>query len=155
MNYSQKVMDHFRNPRNFGQIEDPDGVGTVGNPACGDVMRLYLNVSKSENGEDVITDIKFETFGCGAAIATSSIITEMAKDKPLEKALKIKGEDVVNELGDLPQAKIHCSLLAADALAEAIYYYWQSHKKSIPSSLKKRHEYNQRRSQVPNSDYIY
>lgn len=116
--YSEKVMDHFRNPRNVGEIPDPDGVGTVGNPVCGDMMSMYIRVE-----DDRIADIKFKTFGCGAAIATSSMTTELAKGKTLDEALKITRSDVAEELGGLPPIKMHCSNLAADALHEAIKDY--------------------------------
>ncbi len=116
--YSEKVMDHFANPRNVGEIPDADGVGKVGNPQCGDVMWLYIKVK-----DDIITDIKFKTFGCGAAIATSSMITEMARGKTLEEAKKISRQDVATSLDGLPPQKLHCSNLAADALREAIKDY--------------------------------
>ena len=116
--YSEKVMEMFRNPMNMGEIENPDGVGRVGNPKCGDLMELYIKV---EN--DIITDIKFKTFGCAAAIATSSMITEMAKGKTLDEALKITRQDVADELEGLPPIKMHCSNLAADALQAAIEDY--------------------------------
>lgn len=116
--YSKKVMDHFVNPRNVGIIEKPDGYGKVGNPVCGDVMEIFIKVKK-----DVITDIKFKTFGCGSAIATSSMITELAKGKHVEEALKITRKDVADELDGLPPQKMHCSNLAADALQEAIKDY--------------------------------
>lgn len=116
--YSEKVMDHFRNPRNVGEIKDPDGVGTVGNPVCGDLMTIHIKV-KDNN----ISEIKFKTFGCGAALATSSMITELAKGKSLEAALKITRKDVADNLGGLPPIKMHCSNLAADALHEAVKDY--------------------------------
>jgi nitrogen fixation NifU-like protein len=116
--YSEKVMDMFRNPKNMGEIENPDGIGRVGNPKCGDLMELYIKV---EN--DIITDVKFKTFGCAAAIATSSMITEMAKGKTLDEALKITRQDVADELEGLPPIKMHCSNLAADALKAAIEDY--------------------------------
>ena len=115
MMYSEKVMDHFRNPRNMGEIPDADGVGTVGNPVCGDLMNIYIKVKDHK-----IVDIKFKTFGCGAAIATSSMITELAKGKTLEEALKISRRDVAASLDGLPPVKMHCSNLAADGLHEAI-----------------------------------
>lgn len=111
-------MDHFRNPRNVGEIPDADGVGTVGNPVCGDMMTIYIKVD-----EEKITDIKFKTFGCGAAVATSSMITELAKGKNLDEAMKITRNDVADNLGGLPPIKMHCSNLAADALHEAIKDY--------------------------------
>ncbi|AKG90675.1 FeS cluster assembly scaffold protein NifU, Clostridium type [Geoglobus ahangari] len=116
--YSEKVLEHFRNPRNVGVIEDADGVGTVGNPVCGDLMTMYIKVE-----DDRIVDIKFQTFGCGAAIATSSMATELAKGKTLEEALKITKQTVAEALGGLPPQKMHCSNLAADALKRAIADY--------------------------------
>jgi nitrogen fixation NifU-like protein len=116
--YSDKVMEMFKNPKNMGEIENPDGVGRVGNPKCGDLMELYITV---EN--DIITDVKFKTFGCAAAIATSSMITEMAIGKTLDEALKITRQDVAEELEGLPPVKMHCSNLAADALHAAIEDY--------------------------------
>lgn len=116
--YSDKVMNHFRNPRNMGEIPDADGVGMVGNPVCGDMMTIYIKVENNR-----IVDIKFKTFGCVAAIATSSIITELAKGKPLEEAMKITKADVADRLGGLPSIKIHCSNLATDGLHVAIKDY--------------------------------
>ena len=116
--YSEKVMEHFSNPRNVGEIEDASGMGTEGNPVCGDLMTIYITVE-----DDVITDIKFKTFGCGAAIATSSMITEMAMGKTIDEALKITRDDVAEELEGLPPVKMHCSNLAADALRAAIEDY--------------------------------
>ena len=116
--YSEKVMDHFRNPRNVGEIADADGIGTVGNPVCGDMMSIYIKVKNNH-----LTDIKFKTFGCGAAVATSSMITELAKGKSLDEAMEITRGDVAKSLGGLPPVKMHCSNLAADALHEAIKDY--------------------------------
>jgi nitrogen fixation NifU-like protein len=116
--YSEKVMEMFRNPKNMGEIENPDGIGRVGNPKCGDLMELYIKV---EN--DIITDVKFKTFGCAAAIATSSMVTEMAIGKTLDEALEITRQDVADELEGLPPIKMHCSNLAADALHAAIEDY--------------------------------
>ncbi|MGZ7047635.1 MAG: Fe-S cluster assembly scaffold protein NifU [Methanobacterium sp.] len=116
--YSDKVMEHFQNPRNVGEIEDADGVGTVGNPVCGDLMTIYIKVK-----DDRIEDIKFKTFGCGAAIATSSMITEMAMGKTIDEALEITRNDVAENLEGLPPVKMHCSNLAADALHAAIDDY--------------------------------
>jgi len=121
--YSKKVMDHFLNPRNVGEIKNPDGYGKVGNPVCGDIMEMYISVK-----DDHITDIKFKTFGCGSAIATSSIVTEMAKGLHVDEALKITRNDVASELDGLPPQKMHCSNLAADALHEAIKDYQQKKK---------------------------
>lgn len=118
MMYSEKVLDHFRNPRNVGEIEDADGEGTVGNPVCGDLMTIYIRVN-----DDKISDIKFKTFGCGAAIATTSMTTELAKGKTLDEAMTITREQVAEKLGGLPPVKMHCSNLAADALHEAIKDY--------------------------------
>ena len=121
--YSKKVMDHFTNPRNVGVIENPDGFGKVGNPVCGDLMEMYIKV---EN--DIITDIKFKTFGCGSAIATSSMVTELAIDKTIDEALEITRNDVAEELDGLPPQKMHCSNLAADALHAAIEDYKKKKK---------------------------
>ena len=118
--YTEKVLDYFRNPRNMGKIENPDGIGKVGNPVCGDVMWIFIKVAN-----DRIIDCKFETFGCVAAIATSSVLTELAKGKTLEEALQITNKDVAKELGGLPPIKMHCSLLAADGLKAAIEDYRQ------------------------------
>jgi nitrogen fixation NifU-like protein len=137
--YSKKVFKHFRNPHNFGSMANPTTVGQVGNPACGDVMKLYLKIDKNKNGEDFIQDIKFETLGCAAAIATSSVVTDLAKGKTLKEAMEIKNEDVIKALDDLPTIKIHCSLLAVDALSEAIYNYYQKTNQSISSDLEKKH----------------
>ena len=116
--YSEKVMDHFRKPRNMGEIPDADGIGSVGNPTCGDLMNIYIKVK-----DNVLIDIKFKTFGCGAAIATSSMITELAKGKTLDEALKITRGDVAENLDGLPKIKMHCSNLAADGLRAAIKDY--------------------------------
>ncbi len=116
--YSEKVMDHFMHPRNMGEIENPSGVGEVGNPACGDVMRLYLKI---EDGK--IIDAKFKTFGCGAAIASSSMTTELIKGKSIDEALKLSNEAVSEALGGLPPAKQHCSVLAEEALQAALEDY--------------------------------
>ncbi len=118
--YSEKVMEHFSNPRNVGEIPDADGVGTVGNPVCGDVMKIFIKVENNH-----LKDIKFKTFGCGAAIATSSMVTEMAKGKSIEDALQITNKSVAEELQGLPPQKMHCSNLAADALHAAIEDYRQ------------------------------
>lgn len=127
--YSQKVMEHFQNPRNMGEMENPDGVGKVGNPVCGDVMVIYIKVEKDKSGTERISDIKFKTFGCAAAIATSSMITELAKGKILEEALKLTRGDVASNLDGLPPIKMHCSNLAADGLHAAITDYQSKKKK--------------------------
>lgn len=122
--YSEKVLDHFRNPRNMGEMKDADSVGEVGNPVCGDLMYIYIKVK-----DDKIDDISFQTFGCGAAIATSSMVTELAKGKTLDEASKITRENVANELDGLPPIKMHCSNLAADGLHKAIEQYKEKQKK--------------------------
>ena len=116
--YSEKVMEHFSNPRNVGEIEDADGIGEVGNPVCGDLMTIYIKVDDGR-----LSDVKFKTFGCGAAIATSSMITELAKGKTIEEALEITRDDVADSLDGLPPVKMHCSNLAADGLHAAIEDY--------------------------------
>jgi len=116
--YSDKVMEHFKNPRNVGEIEDPDGIGHVGNPVCGDIMELYIKVE-----DNIIADAKFKTFGCGAAIATSSMVTELVKGETIDKALKISNRAVAEALGGLPPIKMHCSVLAEEALKSAIEDY--------------------------------
>ena len=125
--YSDKVLDHFSNPRNVGEIPDADGVGTVGNAKCGDIMRMYLKVD--ENG--VITDVKFKTFGCGAAIATSSMATEMVKGKTLKEALKLTNAAVAEALDGLPPVKMHCSLLAEEAVKAAVEDYMKKHPEAV------------------------
>ena len=122
--YSKKVMDHFMNPRNVGEIDNPDGYGKVGNPVCGDLMEMFIKVK-----DDVITNMKFKTFGCGSAIATSSIVTELAMGMNVDEAMKLTRNDVASELDGLPPQKMHCSNLAADALHEAIKDY-KSKKKT-------------------------
>ena len=116
--YSEKVMEHFKNPRNVGEMENPSGIGYVGNAICGDIMELYIKVK-----DDIIVDAKFKTFGCGAAIATSSMVTEIVKGKTVEEALKISNKAVAEALGGLPPVKMHCSILAEDALKSAIEDY--------------------------------
>jgi nitrogen fixation NifU-like protein len=121
--YSEKVMEHFRNPRNMGAMEDADGVGEVGNPVCGDMMNIYIKVK-----DDVLTNVTFKTFGCGAAVATSSMVTELAKGKTIEEALNISKKDVAEALDGLPPIKMHCSNLAADGLKAAILDYLEKNK---------------------------
>ena len=120
--YSEKVMDHFRNPRNVGVIEDADGVGEVGNPVCGDIMKIYLKI----NDEQVIDDVKFETFGCGSAIASSSMATELIKGKPLSEALQLTNKAVTEALDGLPPHKLHCSVLAEEAIKSAVKNYYDN-----------------------------
>ncbi len=129
--YSEKVMDHFANPRNVGEIENADAVGEVGNATCGDIMRMYLKINENE----VIEDVKFKTFGCGAAIATSSMATELIKGKTVEEALKLTNKAVIEALDGLPPQKIHCSVLAEEAVKEAIANYYD--KKGIAHDLRK------------------
>lgn len=121
MLYSEKVLDHFQNPRNVGKLEDADGIGEVGNARCGDIMKIYLKVDENE----VITDVKFNTFGCGSAIASSSMATEMIKGKPLSEALKLSNKAVVEALDGLPAHKLHCSVLAEEAVQAAVENYYQ------------------------------
>ena len=120
--YSEKVMEHFRNPRNVGVIEDADGVGEVGNAKCGDIMKMYLKIE-----DDVITDVKFETFGCGSAIASSSMATELIKGKPVSEALKLTNQAVTEALDGLPAHKLHCSVLAEEAIKAAMKDYYDRH----------------------------
>lgn len=126
MNYSKKVIEHFTHPHNQGKIKNPSGVGTVGNPVCGDLMKIYIKVEKEK-----IKDIKFETLGCAAAIATSSMITDLAKGKNIQEALKISRDDVAEALGSLPPVKMHCSNLSSDALKKAIDDFKSKNKKLV------------------------
>ncbi len=123
MLYSEKVMDHFTNPRNVGTLDNADGIGEVGNAKCGDIMKIFLKIDK-ENGVDTITDVKFSTFGCGSAIASSSMATEMIKGKPLSQALELTNKAVVEALDGLPAHKLHCSVLAEEAVKAAIKDYY-------------------------------
>ena len=125
--YSEKVMDHFLNPRNCGEIKDADGIGTVGDPICGDVMKMFLKIENN-----IIVDIKFKTFGCGAAISTSSMVTEMVKGKSIDEALKITNKTVAEALGGLPPIKMHCSVLAEEALRSALKDYYTKQGKPVP-----------------------
>lgn len=125
MEYSEKVVEHYTNPRNVGKIENASGIGEVGNPVCGDIMKIFIKVENN-----IITDVKFKTFGCGAAIATSSISTELIKGKTIEEALELKNTDVVNSLGGLPPVKLHCSVLAEEAIHEAIADYYRKIRKT-------------------------
>lgn len=154
--YTPKVMATFKNPHNYGKIKDADGIGKVGNIICGDVMWLYIKVREkkatsakaSAPKEEIIKDIKFETFGCVAAISTSSIITDLVKGKTIEEALKITKDNVIESLGGLPKIKYHCSVLAVDALVEAIYDYYFKKGKDIPAELQKKHDIIQKVSKV-------
>ena len=120
--YSEKVMDHFRNPRNVGVIEDADGVGEVGNAKCGDIMKMYLRIE-----DDIVQDVKFETFGCASAVASSSMATELIKGKPVSEALKLTNKAVAEALDGLPAYKMHCSVLAEEAIQNALEDYYQKH----------------------------
>jgi len=128
LDYSKTVMKNYMNPKNLGELKNPDGVGKVGNPTCGDIMWLYIKVKK-EKEKEIIKDIKFKTFGCAAAIATSSMVTQLAKGKTLKDAEKIKYEEVMKSLGGLPRVKVHCSMMAQEALKKAIEDYNSKKKK--------------------------
>jgi len=138
--YTERVIEHFRKPHNMGKLEDYSAIGKVGNIVCGDVMWLYIKVEPDESGRDIIRDISWETFGCTAAIATSSMVSDLAKGKTLEEAIEITNRDVADELGGLPPVKMHCSALAADALNEAIYEYLIENGREVPEALRKRHD---------------
>ena len=131
--YNEKVMEYCANPKNVGEIEDASGIGEVGNAVCGDIMKMYLQI---EN--DVIVDVKFKTFGCGAAIATSSIATELAKGKTIEEALNLNNKDVIDELGGLPPVKVHCSVLAEEAIRNAIADYFRKEGKMSEEEIIKK-----------------
>lgn len=151
--YSKKVIKYFKNPSNYGKIKKPDGTGKVGNIVCGDVMHLYIKIGKNKKGEEIIKDIKFETFGCVAAISTSSIITDLSKGKTIKEALNINKEEIVRSLGGLPPIKLHCSVLAADALYEAIYDYLLKNGKKIPEDLQKKHKKIERERKIIEEKY--
>jgi len=151
--YTKKVINTFKNPHNYGKIKNADGIGKVGNIICGDVMWLYIKVGKNKKREEIIKDIKFETFGCVAAISTSSVITDLAKGKTLKKAMNIEKDEIVKKLGGLPKIKYHCSVLAVDALVEAIYDYFYKAKKQIPDSLRKKHEAIQKSKEIIDKKY--
>ena len=138
--YTEKVIEHFRHPHNMGKLEDYSAIGKVGNIVCGDVMWLYIKVEQDDQGQDIIRDISWETFGCTAALATSSMVSDLAKGKTIEQAIAITNQDVAGQLGGLPPVKMHCSALAADALNEAIYEYLSQNGREIPEALKSRHE---------------
>ena len=142
MQYSKKVLSHFKNPHNIGRLNQPDGIGEIGNVVCGDVMKLYIKVK-----DNIIKDIKFETYGCAAAIATSSAITDLAIGKTIDFALTLDYDSVVKYLDGLPPIKVHCSLLAVDALNQAIYDYFIKNKIPIPPGLEKKHQLIQKKSQ--------
>lgn len=137
--YSKQVMKHFKNPKGMGKLKNPSGVGEVGNILCGDVMRCYIKVKKNKKGQHVIQDVKMEVFGCIIAIANSSIITTMVKGRSLEEALKLRKEGILKKLGKVPPIKVHCSVLAIDALHEAIYDYYVKNKLELPDGLEQVH----------------
>lgn len=147
--YTKKVLELFQKPHNYGKIKNPSGIGKVGNIQCGDVMWLYIKVGEKE----IIKDIRFETFGCVAAISTSSIITDLAKGKTIKNALKITKDNIVKSLGGLPKIKYHCSVLAVDALVEAIYDYLKRNSKEISQDLETRHERIQKEKEIIEKRY--
>ena len=151
--YNKKVLEHFKSPHNFGKIKDPDGIGKVGNIICGDVLWLYIKIGKNKKGEEIIKDIKFETYGCVAALASSSIVTHLAKGKTIKQAIKINQKQMVESLGGLPPVKIHCSILAVDALLEAIYDYLIKNKKVISEELEKHHKRIEREEKIIEEKY--
>jgi nitrogen fixation protein NifU and related proteins len=138
--YTKEIMEHFRNPKNVGRMKNPSALGHAGNLTCGDIMYLYLKIGKNNAGKEIIKDIKFETYGCAVAIANTSLLTTMVKGKTLEAASKITKEDLIKKFKQVPLIKIHCSLLAVDALSEAIYDYFKKQGRSISSELQSKHE---------------
>ena len=150
--YTEKVLKYFHKPKNLGKIAKADGIGKVGNISCGDMMYLYIKMGEKD-GKEVITNIKFQTFGCVAAIATSSAITEMVKGQTIEKALKLTKNDIIESLDGLPPIKIHCSVLATEALSEAIYDYFTKINRPIPKSLKETHDRIQKGNEMLEERY--
>ena len=142
--YTEKVMDHFANPRNMGEIEAASGVGTVGNAKCGDIMRMYLDID--ENG--IINDVKFKTFGCGAAVATSSVATDLVKGKTVEEALEVTNKLVVEELGGLPRQKMHCSILAEEAIHAALWDYAKKNNMKIEGLKKPKSDIHEEEEEI-------
>ena len=153
LQYSKKVLQHFNKPHNYGKMKNPDGIGEVGNIMCGDLMRLYIKVGQNKQKQDIIKDVKFETYGCLAAIASSSMVTDLVKGKTLEEALKFDRQQIVDELGGLPPVKLHCSVLATDALLEAIHNYLVKNNKIVPQALKVRHQKLQQEKQAIQKHY--
>ena len=147
MEYSEKVMDHFMNPRNVGEIENADGIGEVGNSKCGDIMKMYIKVDN-----DIITDVKFKTFGCGAAIATSSMATEMVKGKTVDEALALTNKAVMEALDGLPPVKVHCSLLAEEAIHAALWDYAEKNGIKIEGLEKPVNDISEK-EEAPEEDY--
>lgn len=142
--YSEKVMDHFEHPRNMGEIANPSGVGTVGNAKCGDIMRMFLDID--ENG--IIRDVKFKTFGCGAAVATSSMATELVKGKTIEEAMQVTNKVVMEALDGLPPVKVHCSLLAEEAIHAALWDYAQKHNIVIKGLEKPKADIHEEQAEI-------
>ena len=138
--YSKEVIKHFKTPQNVGKLKNPDALGRAGNLKCGDIMYLYIKIGKNPRGEEIIKDIKFETYGCAIAIANTSLLTTMVKGKTLQEAQKVTKDDLVKRFGEVPLVKIHCSLLAVDALTEAIYDYLKKQGKDISPELQVKHE---------------
>lgn len=154
MLYSKEIMKHFRNPKNMGKIKNPDGIGKVGNLICGDVIWLYIKTEEKRRGlQKKIIDAKFQTFGCTVAIAVSSMITTLAIGKTLANALKITKDDILKKSGDLPVVKLHCSVLADDALHEAIYDYLIKNNLEIPEELKEKHKKLQKHLKIIEKRY--
>lgn len=151
--YSKELMKHFRHPRNVGKMRDYDGLGKIGNLLCGDILWLYIKIGKDKKGREVIKKSSFSTFGCTVAIANSSLITTMVKGKTLEEAMKITKESLLKKLGKIPPFKIHCSLLAVDALLEAIHDYLSKNKKPIPEKLLERHKRIQKEKKLMEKKY--
>jgi len=151
--YTKKAIEHFQNPHNYGRLKNPDGMGKVGNIVCGDVMHLYIKVGQNKKGEDIIKNIKFETYGCLAAIATSSVITDLVKGKTIKQVLAFDRQKVVDKLGGLPVVKVHCSVLAVDALFDAIYDYLSKNKKPIPKVLEQRRKRIEKEKEVIEKKY--
>ena len=151
--YTPKVMETFKSPHNYGEIKNADGIGKVGNIICGDVMWLYIKVAQNKKQEEIIKDIKFKTFGCVAAISTSSIITDLVKGKTIKEALKITKNNIIESLGGLPKIKFHCSVLAVDALIEAVYDYFKKTKQKIPADLQKKHQIIQKSEKIIEERY--
>ncbi len=155
--YSKEIMKHFKHPRNVGKMKSYDGLGRVGNPTCGDVLWLYIKVGKNKNNEEIIKKASFETFGCTVAIANSSLITTMVKGKTLEEITKITREDLLKKLKKVPPIKMHCSVLAVDALVEAVYDYYSKsasrRKKEIPADLQKKQNIIQKSKNIIEKRY--
>lgn len=138
--YPKEIIKHFKHPKGLGKLKDADAIGKAGNILCGDVLWCYIKVGRNKKGEEIIKDIKIEVFGCLVAIGISSLLTQMVKKKSIDDVLRIKKEDILKKSGPLPSIKVHCSVLALDALHEAIYDYFIKNKREIPESLKKTHE---------------